>query len=466
MDAAVYCRISRDRQGSGLGVARQLADCRALAKERRWKVIEELTDDDLSAFSGKHRPAYADLLAGITQGRYGAVVAWHPDRLHRSPTELEEFITVVEAAGCAVVTCRAGEVDLSTAAGRMSARVVGAVARSESEQKSERLTRKHQELAEHGRWKGGPRPYGYRVMTGKGTLEPVTAEAAVIRSAARRVLAGETVYAIVRDLNQQAVPTATGAAWRPPTLRRILTNPTTAGLREYRGEVVGPAVWDPILDPALRAKLVTIIDDPSRARGKVPRVALLASGLARCGRCGSKLITQRRANGARVYVCLKGPVAPTGDTPCGRLSVQAEPLEAVVEEALLIRMDGPALSQAMTSKPDDSGAAEELAGVEHRLEELADMFASGEIDRAGFLRARRGLEARQEAALAAVRRSQRLTALDGVAESGALRKAWPELNLDRRRAIAAAIIDRVTIAPATRRGRTFDTDRIDVDWRA
>ena len=47
--AAIYARISRDVTGEGLGVERQLADCRALASERGWAVAEEYVDNDISA---------------------------------------------------------------------------------------------------------------------------------------------------------------------------------------------------------------------------------------------------------------------------------------------------------------------------------------------------------------------------------------------------------------------------------
>jgi site-specific DNA recombinase len=118
---AVYCRISQDGEGQGLGVARQEADCRRLAERRGWDVVEVYVDNDLSAYSGKARPGYQRLLADIEAGKVEAVVAWHPDRLHRSPVELEAFIDLVERSGVGVETVQAGRVDLATPAGRMNA---------------------------------------------------------------------------------------------------------------------------------------------------------------------------------------------------------------------------------------------------------------------------------------------------------------------------------------------------------
>ena len=87
--SAVYCRISQDRDGEGLGVARQEKDCRALARRRGWEVVEVFVDNDTSAFSTvrrhKPRPAYERMIESIKSAEIGAVVVWHPDRLHRSP---------------------------------------------------------------------------------------------------------------------------------------------------------------------------------------------------------------------------------------------------------------------------------------------------------------------------------------------------------------------------------------------
>src|SRR5712671_1148786 len=97
-NAAIYCRISQDRPSydadgnptpEGFGVARQEADCRAYCDRVGWTVLgAPLVDNDKSAYSVKVRPAYQQLLAGIEDGTYDALVVWHPDRLHRSPVEL------------------------------------------------------------------------------------------------------------------------------------------------------------------------------------------------------------------------------------------------------------------------------------------------------------------------------------------------------------------------------------------
>lgn len=51
-------RISSDKVGSGLGVARQEADCRELAERLDFEVMEIYRDNDISAYSEKSRPRY------------------------------------------------------------------------------------------------------------------------------------------------------------------------------------------------------------------------------------------------------------------------------------------------------------------------------------------------------------------------------------------------------------------------
>src|SRR3954469_7065600 len=161
--AGIYTRISRfDGEGLSGGVVRQEDDCRAEAKRRTWDVGGVYADDDKSAFSGKKRPAYVRLCDDIKAGVIDSVIVWDVDRLHRSPRELEDFVTLIEATGAVVVSVSGGDYDLETADGRFKARIMGAVARKESEDKSRRLRRKHAQLADTGKPNGGPRPMGYR----------------------------------------------------------------------------------------------------------------------------------------------------------------------------------------------------------------------------------------------------------------------------------------------------------------
>ena len=72
--SAVYARISLEQHDTGLGVERQLKDCRALAKRKGWVIAEEFIDNDVSASNSKPRQAYIALMAKLSGGTFDALL--------------------------------------------------------------------------------------------------------------------------------------------------------------------------------------------------------------------------------------------------------------------------------------------------------------------------------------------------------------------------------------------------------
>jgi len=94
--AAVSARISSDQDGTALGVTHQLDDCRRLADDLGWAVAAEYVDNDLSAWGSKRRPEYERMMDDPAEGRRDGVVVYHQDRLTRRPSELEQFVDVLD----------------------------------------------------------------------------------------------------------------------------------------------------------------------------------------------------------------------------------------------------------------------------------------------------------------------------------------------------------------------------------
>jgi DNA invertase Pin-like site-specific DNA recombinase len=457
--AAIYVRISSDRTGEEAGVRRQEADCRASCDEKGWPVAAVYRDNDKSAYSGRPRPEFDRLVADLKDGTVDAVVCWHPDRLTRSTRELEDLVDLVEATNVVVATVRAGDVDLSTSNGRMTARVAGVMARHESEQKSERIRRQREQLAQEGKPNGGRRPFGYEPdgMTIR------RSEARLIKEAARRVLAGESARSVAHDWNGRGISSSSGAQWRVSAMQRMLAGPRLAGLRVHRGEVVGSAAWKPILDRETHERLHALLGDPRRRTGRGrPPANLLSGGIARCGRCGASL-TSGRGGGTRRYGCKAAP----GLAACGGISIGADALDVLVTDAVLLRLESPVLEQAVSRRPTrpQRDALADVEDAEQRLTDLAEMFASGEVSRREWLAARTKIDERLTAARAQLGQSERVDALAGLGGRDAVRGAWPTLTLEQQQTILRALIDKIVIAPAARRGGTFDPSRVDVVWR-
>lgn len=458
--AVIYCRISSDPRGDMLGVQRQERACRDLCETNGWSVNEVFTDDDRSAYSGKPRPSYDAMLAAVQAGDADVVVAWAPDRLTRSTLDLEALIDIVEAARVDIATVQSGLYDLSTPSGRMSARVVGAVARYESEHKSARLRAKAAEIAAEGRvGGGGTRPYGFE----DDRVTHRLVEATVIREAAARVVAGETLRGVVADLNRQGVPTVTGAAWKPHSLKRILIAPRTAGLRQHQGVTIGPAAWAGIIDETTHHQLRAVLLDPARRTNQTARRYLL-TGFVRCGLCDARLVARPRSDKRRCYVCASGP----GFAGCGKIRVLADDLERFVVAMVCEAVDTDALAAAVAVEPADTDTelASRIARLDDELNALADDYAEGAISRDAYKKAAARLDARRVDAQAELARGAVVDRRAGVlTDPVPLADRWANLNFDQRRVVLDAVVDAIEVGPAVRGRNYFDPDRVAVRWK-
>ena len=432
--AAIYCRISRDHDGLRAGVDRQEADCRAECERRGWTVTGLYADNDVSAYTGKARPGYNRLLTALASGTSNAVVAWHNDRLHRSPAELEDFISLVERTETRVAIVTGGDYDLTTPDGRLAARIVGAVARKESEDKSRRLRRKHLELAQQGQAANGNSRIGF----GFGNDE----EAEQIRQAVHHVLSGGSLRSIAQTWECQ-----------PRKVRDILLSGRIAGLREHRGALY-PAQWPAIVDREDWEEVRAILTARTRKPEDLVRKYLLA-GLAHCGLCGQTLIAR---NG---YVC--PPTTDPGRAGCGKIRVQKEGPEAVVTGVVLRALtDAGVATQELEESEEVLTARAELPAVERRLAELEDRYVDGGLELALFERLRSRLLARVEnlhailAGAAAARPVMSAPSQDCVEES------WVEWTLEQRRSFVMLVVGDVRIHSARRGVNRFDPSRVQV----
>lgn len=394
------------------------------------------TDNDLSAYSGKPRPGYADLLEEVRAGSVDAVLAWHTDRLHRSPAELEDYIAACEPNGVATHTVKAGPLDLSTPSGRMVARTLGNHARYEVEHAVERMKRAKQRSAESGKWKGGRRPFGYEA-DGVTIREE---EAALIRSAADAILSGASVQSVAREWNAAGSTTTTGKPWSLAAPRRILLRPRNAGLMEHNGEVVGAAEWPAILEPEKWRAVVGILTNPSRRTNPGPSARKwLGSGIYRCGECGQGLRASSRGSAQGVYRCTDGHVV--------RSRSEVDDLVTAVIVERLRRPDVRDLLRVSAAAPDVSELERRAVLLRERLDQLAGMFAEGAIDAQQLGAGTKALKDELQTVRDMIAAAYRGSALEDVADSPDPGAAWLDAPLDRRRAVLALLAE-VTIDKA------------------
>lgn len=460
--AGIYARISSDREGDGLGVARQIEDCERLAERKGWQVVEQYVDDDVSAWSGKKRPQYRRSLEDLEAGAIDGLLVYDLDRLHRQPSELESFISLCERLRLANVASVSGDIDLTSADGQFNARILGAVAKKESDDKSRRSRRKHQENAAKGKVSGGgSRPYGYE--PDKLTVRP--AEAAVVADCARRLLAGEPVRSIARDLNERAVPSAGGGPWSPQSLRRMLASARICGQREHHGEIVATAEWPAIISGEDSAAIRALLANPERRTNKTARRYLLG-GILVCSHCGERLVARPRSGGQRRYACAKGP----GFSGCGKTYINADPVETFVMEAALHRLDSRELKRSQERRqkkaPDAQRWWKEAEAAQTQLDELAAAYGQRQFSMQEWMAARKPIEQRLTAARKQLAKVSRTNVLDGyVGNSDKLRAEWDSLDLSQQHALVATVVDSVVVGPARQGYNRFDESRLTPVWR-
>lgn len=463
--AAIYCRISQDTEGRALGVARQEADCRALAEREGIAPVVVFTDNDRGAStrSRKTRPAYADMLARAERGEFGAVVAYSTSRLTRRPREFDSMIDLAERHGVRILTVASGQVNLDTADGRAVARTLAAWDAAEAERTAERVARKHLENAMNGKAVGGVRPFGYEAD--KVTVRE--SEAALIRKATADVIAGVPLRAIAREWQEGGVLSPREVPWRSQTIRQMLRGPRLAGWRVHRGQVAvgadGKPVrgqWEAILDDETHRRVVaamTTVDTRSRKPRKGARHYLL-TGIVRCGVCMAPMYGNRYSEDRHYYVC-SGTATAAKDH--GN-SVSGHGVDAAVSAMVLryLETEGDNLPAA---EPVRFTQEARLDAVGAQISELMGAFVAGTLSGAVVFPAVEALEAEREN-LEKLRIAETvpvgpdLTRID--------RETWEAWDTDRRRAAVEKLLDAVLIRPAVKRQNRLDLDRIDPVWKA
>jgi site-specific DNA recombinase len=457
---ALYLRISEDRR-DGAGVERQEKECRALAERLGWPVVEVFEDNDISAssFSRKRRSDYERLVAAIKSGRVGAVICWHSDRMFRQPSEQETYIALCQKRGVRNAAVRIGDIDYDTPIGRFNARMHTNMAAYESEHKADRIRSAHRQIAENGGWHGGIRCFGYE-PDGMTVREP---EAGEIRRVADGVLAGQSLRFLAKELNGRGVTTVTGnGPWTSSHLRKMLLRPRLAGLRMH-GADMHQSAWPAILPRKTWEAVKAVLSDPGRntngtgVRGPIPTA--LGSGIYVCGVCGQPRMRRAVAKGGkRVYRC--GNYID-GIGGLGHVTRVAEPLDAFVEGALLEKLSGPGVIEALCNviDSDDTDLAalqKEQRDIRKELKKLAAQCDAGDIGIEELAIASRRRRQRDNEITATLTAAQQRSPVSVLLGADSIEAIWDDvLTLGQKRAILAEVLT-VTVLPGGRGGRAPD----------
>lgn len=456
----IYTRISDDQAGRGLGVARQLEDCQNLAERNGWDVIKHFDDNDVSAYSGKRRRGFEAMLEAMAAGEFDALLCFHTDRLYRNMRDLERVIDVADARQIQIRTVQGGDLDLSTSAGRMIARILGSVARQESEHSGERRKRANIQRAASGDWTAARRPFGY---TTKG--EPLEPEATAVRTAIHDVLAGKSIRAVAREWNAAGLAT-TGKAeqWRATSVRRVLMRPRYAALVVHQGKIVGPGNWTPLIDEDTHHGIVAYLNDPARMGHTGFERLYQGSGVYRCGVCDAVLIGWKPSGGKpRAYTC-----------PNRHVRRQGQALDDYVSAIIVGRFEqsdaGELLGALVNPAAADVSALHaQRTALQARQEELAVLFADGAISapqlKRGTAKLSAALESIEGELAAATQANPAAILLEPGQDGERLKDRWEALSPDIRGKICDQLLT-VTVNRSPRGLRRFDPQYVEIVWKS
>lgn len=463
MGYAIYCRISRDAGGEGHGVARQESECRQLAEAYNLNIKQVFTDNDISAFSGVNRPAYNEMLQKVEAGEFKGIICWHVDRLYRRTRDLEEIVDLVERTNIEIRTVNAGDLDLNTATGRVTARLVAAIANYEVDHMMERMKSSQIQRASKGLYRGGRVLYGYKRTDTPGVLEFSHPEVDHVRFMADAVLAGDSLLSVSRRLVERGVTTKTGKAWSTRQIRNILLSPTIAGIVARHGEEIGPGQWPAIVSEDEFRAMQSILTDPSRVTHQGNEKRWQGSGTYVCGACGGRIKASishtRTGERRRGYKCYE----------CKKVFRDQGHVDNLIDELVIGYLSKPenqlTIIKGGGSSSDDVGTLiQERNQVVERRTGMGLLFARGQINEAQLVSGTAELDRRiVELDKQITRARQDSPLLELVLGADDLRERWNHLSADKRSEIIKLLMN-VKIMPAGRGGK-FNPDLIKIEWK-
>lgn len=343
MDAALYVRVSSDRQDVDLSVSAQLKALRRYANEHEYRVVKEYVDE---AETGRtsDRSGFREMIFGARQDPkpFDVILVWKYARFARNRQDSIVHKAMLRKKGIQVISVTEPIDDTPT--GRLLEGIIESLDEFYSDNLGEEVTRGMRESASRGYYLSSRAPYGYkkvRVRDGdreRTRLEINEYQSRVVVSIFDMVQEGKGLCEITKELNSKGIAGPTGKGWGKTTLHTILTNEvyegtliwgrnSKRGLQPIIAENACPAIVDKEIFNTVQQRL----KDRAPARIHPRRVAsrYLLSGIAHCGHSGKALIGQEAKSGQfSYYVC--GTLNKKGSGSCRAKYLNANEFERLI----------------------------------------------------------------------------------------------------------------------------------------
>ncbi len=317
--AALYARVSSDRQDVDLSVAAQLRALRDYAKNNGYSVAREYVDE---AESGRiaDRPQFREMIdeGSRPKAPFQVILVWKFSRFTRKREHAVAFKAQLRRKGIRVVSITEQAEDSAT--GRLLEGIIESVDEYYSENLAQEVVRGMREAASRGFFLGSKAPFGYkRIKVSDGvkdrpTLEVDPVAAPIVREIFESSRRGNGLAEICKELNGRGI-TNKGKRWQKNVVHYLLTNEAYTGTAVWgvksKNEKVGEPVrvenaWPALVSRELFEAVRQGLHEraPSVQRPGTVGSQYLLSGLLRCGVCGKSYSAQGAKSGQfAYYVC-------------------------------------------------------------------------------------------------------------------------------------------------------------------
>ena len=388
--AALYARVSSDRQDVDLSVTAQLRALRDYAEKNGYRVAREYVDE---AESGRvaDRPQFQKMLdeAKGPDAPFREILVWKFSRFTRKREHAVAFKSMLRRRGIRVVSITEHADDSPT--GKLMEAIIESVDEFYSDNLAQEVVRGMREAASRGFFLGSRAPFGYRrikISDGvreRPTLEVDPAAATIVRELFESALRGQGLKEICRSLNEQGV-TNHGRRWQKNALHYLLTNEAYTGTavwgkRTKNGKTPDPVrvegAWEALVSRELFEQVQQALRSRAPSIQRPARVGsrYLLSGLLRCGRCGKPYLGQGAKSGKYgYYVC--ATLHREGAGTCEARYLNADRVESFVLDKIRERiLTDETITELVTLVAEEIDAlAGELGGRLQAIEaELADV---------------------------------------------------------------------------------------------
>ena len=481
--AALYARVSSDRQDVDLSVAAQMRALRDFARKNGYLVAREYVDE---AESGRiaDRPEFRKMIDAASQPNapFREILVWKFSRFTRKREHAVAFKSMLRRKGVRVVSITEQADDTPT--GKLLEGIIESVDEFYSENLAQEVTRGMREAASRGFWVASRTPYGYnRVMVQDGAkkrpmLEPDPDASEVVKRIFDMAEAGTGMLQISKTLNDEGIASPAGKLWSKNGVHFILRNEV------YTGTLVWGTSGKGKDDPVRVEKAFPAIVSKTKFRRvkrlmktRAPKVVhprrvgstYLLSGLVKCKACNRALSGQDAKSGQfSYYVCQS--IMKHGKDACGTPRLNARRFEEMVVGKIRSNVLTDGNIRALVKVVDeqmDGVAAEQRERLETIEEELEDVKRKlGRIwhfienaddidmaDASARIREHRDRQERleDEAADARAILSQRRADLDDVETIAAYAQDMSEFlkksELTERRAFIETFVKEIVVVP-------------------